>query len=359
MSENAVAVREEITKAKVMEYLDAAGITNTLLDNEKQMFFNMARAFCLDPFKREIHITAYGQGDRRKCTIITGYEVYIKRAERTGKLDGWKVWTEGEGKALKAIVEIYRKDQKYPFSHEVYYSECVQMNKDGYPNAVWAKQPRFMTKKVAIGQAFRLCFPDDLGGMPYEESELPQDEPRNVTEETLPDNEASKNNGTDLAREAHEEPKNVTESQEDTTPAQSNEVIELKELLEKGNIGKGFVKAAENALKNGDMNTIRGILKKHKADSVNHQRGDTKEREKLTKSTGEILKTLDPDQMPYFTTAEVVMERAVAKGAHSVELLKNQNERLKKELAKREAAFQAVPFGDMEKPEFNDDIPVF
>jgi len=183
MSENAVAVREEITAAKVTEYLDSAGITDSLLPHEKKMFVNIAREFGLNPFKREIHITAYGKGDYRKCSIITGYEVYIKRAERTGKLDGWKVWTEGEGKNMKALVEIYRKDHKYPFIHEAYYIECVQYNKEGQPNAVWAKQPRFMTKKVAIGQAFRLCFPDDLGGMPYEEAEVPQEEPRNVTEE--------------------------------------------------------------------------------------------------------------------------------------------------------------------------------
>lgn len=175
------SVLEEITEAKIAEYLDSAGITNSLLPNEKKMFINIAREFGLNPFKREVYITAYGQGDKRKCSIITGYEVYIKRAERTGKLDGWKVWTEGEGKAMKAVVEIYRKDQKHPFQHEVYYTECVQFNKEGYPNAIWAKQPKFMTKKVAIGQAFRLCFPDDLGGMPYEEAELPQGE-RNVTE---------------------------------------------------------------------------------------------------------------------------------------------------------------------------------
>ena len=184
VASNSLALREEITEAKIMEYLDSAGITNSLLENEKKMFLNIAREFSLNPFKREIHITAYGEGKYRKCSIITGYEVYIKRAERTGKLDGWKVWTEGEGKSMKAVVEIYRRDMKYPFTHEAYYSECVQYTKEGNVNAIWAKQPRFMTKKVAIGQAFRLCFPDDLGGMPYEEVEIPQEEPRNVTDET-------------------------------------------------------------------------------------------------------------------------------------------------------------------------------
>jgi len=181
--DNAVALRDEITEAKIIEYLDASGKTKDLLASEKKMFLNIAREFGLNPFKREIHITAYDTGDYRQCSIITGYEVYIKRAERTGKLDGWEIKTEGEGKELRAIVKIFRKDMTYPFVHEVYYIECVQLNKQGNPNAVWAKQPRFMTKKVAIGQAFRLCFSDDLGGMPYEESEMPQEEPRNVTEE--------------------------------------------------------------------------------------------------------------------------------------------------------------------------------
>jgi len=208
--DNAVALRDEITEAKIIEYLDAAGKTKKLLDTEKKMFINIAREFGLNPFKREIHITAYGEGEYRQCSIITGYEVYIKRAERTGKLDGWEMTTEGEGKDLKAIVKIYRRDMSHPFIHEVYYVECVQLNKQGNPNAVWAKQPRFMTKKVAIGQAFRLCFSDDLGGMPYEESEMPQEEIKNVTEEQpepikKPPKKAEKPNKTTKQKSAPEQ----------------------------------------------------------------------------------------------------------------------------------------------------------
>jgi phage recombination protein Bet len=183
MNGNGTALRDEITEAKIIEYLDAAGMTGNLTESEKRMFVNIAREFGLNPFKREIYITVYGKGEYRKCSIITGYEVYIKRAERAGKLDGWRCWTEGEGKNLKALAEIYRKDQKHPFVHEAYYEECCQYNREGKPNAVWAKMPRFMCRKAAIGQAFRLCFPDDLGGMPYEEAETPGEGPRNVTEE--------------------------------------------------------------------------------------------------------------------------------------------------------------------------------
>jgi len=181
---SAIAVRDEITEAKITEYLDALGSTTSLLPAEKKMFINIAKEFGLNPFKKELHVTAYGEGKWRKCSIITGYEVYIKRAERTGKLNGYdiKIVEDGDSlKTMKAVVTIYRKDWDHPFVHEAFYIESVQYNKDGEPNAVWAKQPRFMTKKVAIGQAFRLCFSDDLGGMPYEESEVPQHE-RDVTE---------------------------------------------------------------------------------------------------------------------------------------------------------------------------------
>jgi phage recombination protein Bet len=179
-----VMVTNEITEKKIIEYLDAQGMTKKLSNDEKIMFVRVAQEFGLNPFKREIHISVYGEGEKRNVSIITGYDVYIKRAERTGKLDGWKCWIDDDGNSMKAIIEIYRKDQSHPFQHEVYYSEAVQNKYDGTPNRTWAKMPRFMLKKVAIGQGFRLCFPDEMGGMPYEESEIQiPEEPkeRNVT----------------------------------------------------------------------------------------------------------------------------------------------------------------------------------
>ena len=38
---------------------------------------------------------------------------------------------------------------------------------------MWSEKPRTMLKKVCIAQAFRLCFPVELGGMPYTADELP------------------------------------------------------------------------------------------------------------------------------------------------------------------------------------------
>jgi phage recombination protein Bet len=166
----------KVQKETVFEYLRVFGFHKTLSEAEIQQFIQTALAGNLDPFKREIYVAVYGEKENRRVSILTGYQVYLKRAERTGKLNGWHAWIDGSGESMKAIVEIFRKDWSNSFTHEAYWQEAVQKKKDGTPTQFWTKQPRFQLKKVAIAQAFRLAFPDELGGLPYESAELPDSE---------------------------------------------------------------------------------------------------------------------------------------------------------------------------------------
>lgn len=161
----------------LISYLNNLGIGKNLTEDQLNQFLNTARAFQLNPYKREIHPVGYysKREGRYVLSIITGYEVYIKRAERTGKLNGWESGVKKEGKDAIGWVKIYRKDWEHPFVHEVYFKEVAQYQKDGNLTSFWAKAPRFQLKKVAISQGFRLCFPDELGGMPYTSDELPDD----------------------------------------------------------------------------------------------------------------------------------------------------------------------------------------
>jgi len=156
------------------KFLESAGLAKSLNNEEKETFLQIAQAYQLNPFKREIYCTKYGT----QMTIIVGFEVYLKRAERTGKMDGYSVKTEGSIKDgnLKACITIYRKDWSRPYEHEVHYEEYVQTKSDGTPNKFWKEKPITMLKKVAMSQGFRLCFSDELGGMPYTSEELPQQE---------------------------------------------------------------------------------------------------------------------------------------------------------------------------------------
>lgn len=170
--ENSLTKVDQVTETQLTGYLTAMGLTPTLTDKEKMQFLEIARAYNLNPFKREIYCTKYGN----TFSIIVGYESYIKRAERSGLLNGWSVKTEGSGNDLKAIVTIHRKDFSQPFIHEVYYSEYVQFKSDGTPNQFWKNKPITMTKKVAISQAFRMCFSSEIGGMPYTAEEIVEEE---------------------------------------------------------------------------------------------------------------------------------------------------------------------------------------
>lgn len=167
-----------VTDAELIMHLTNLGLLTQLTEGEKNTYLQICKAFNLNPFKREVHVSKYNG----QMSIITGYEVYIKRAERLGVLNGWKVYTEGsiaEGN-LKGVVVINRKDWDNPFIWESEYKEFVQLTKDGAVTKFW-KKAEFMIKKVAISQGFRLCFSDELGGMPYTKEEMPDVEEADAT----------------------------------------------------------------------------------------------------------------------------------------------------------------------------------
>jgi hypothetical protein len=97
------------------------------------------------------------------------------------------------------------------------------------------------------------------------------------------------------------------------------------------------------------------------------------EHTRIVNEIAEIMKSLSPDETPFFTDEEKGMERAVIKGAAGITTLRNQRDRLRKEFEKRKAEYKPIPFEDdagpkvpamYEEPEapaggdgFQDDIP--
>ena len=158
-----------ITKERLIQYMKVSGVGDKLTDQEKEYFIEIAILCNLNPFKNEIYPTIYGKGENRKLSIITGYEVYIKRANRTSLLNGWKVDTSGsvQEQNLTATITIYRKDWDHPYTHTVEYREYKQST------PIWNTKPKTMLEKVVTAQGFRLCFPNDFDGMPYTNDELP------------------------------------------------------------------------------------------------------------------------------------------------------------------------------------------
>jgi len=167
---------------------------------EKELFKALALANNLNPFKREIHPVKFTIEGKKVFNVITGYQVYLQRAEQTGRLDGWKVdilYTpdvprgkrDNKGKPIYiegAKITIYRKDFQYPFEWIVSFEEFYANNKQ------WRRMPEFMIKKVAIGQGMRLAFPNELGALPYLREELDRgiiDDVENKTSDSASNNE--------------------------------------------------------------------------------------------------------------------------------------------------------------------------
>jgi phage recombination protein Bet len=157
---------QELTTEDVRKYLCAEAT-----DKEIFMFLQIAKNCNLNPFLKEIYLVKYGT---QPATILTSYNTYLQRAERSGSYAGLETATSGNVSSgdLKATVKVYRKDWINPLIHEVYYEEYVQKTKEGVPNKFWKEKPRTMIIKVAISQAFRLAFPLDFQGMPYTNDEI-------------------------------------------------------------------------------------------------------------------------------------------------------------------------------------------
>ncbi len=122
----------------------------------------LARRLGLDPLRKEVHLVPF----KGSVQLVVSYLEYIKRAERSGKLDGWEVRLGQDQLGEYAEVEIFRKDWKHPLKWRAYLNEV----KKDTPN--WKTMPLFMLRKTAIAQAFRLAFPEETQELPLEEGEI-------------------------------------------------------------------------------------------------------------------------------------------------------------------------------------------
>ena len=202
MDNTALEIKQDvamITEQDIKKY-----IAPTATDKEVYMFLNIAKSYGLNPFKREIHFVKYGNNPGQ---VIVGYETYLKRAEETGLLDGWKAWVD-EGKAK---VIIYRKDRKYPFEWEIDIEEFDKKQ------ALWKTLRNFMAKKVCIAQAFRLCFPSEMGGLPYIPEEMGVDEPNKPEIPSRTQEKATRKPSEPRSQETNP-PVPVDEKEEEITP---------------------------------------------------------------------------------------------------------------------------------------------
>jgi hypothetical protein len=140
-------------------------IAPTATEQEFWLFIQTAKLLNLNPIKREIHFAKFGN----QAQIITGYQVYLERAIRSGLLEYWDVQVEKPSDKREAWIGVFtakRTDWTQPFEWR------VSMNEVDKKQSTWNLMPEFMLKKNTLSQGLRMLIPEILSGMPYTAEEV-------------------------------------------------------------------------------------------------------------------------------------------------------------------------------------------
>ena len=194
----------KISPALIRKYL--VNGNGAVTDQEVMMFLSMCKFQKLNPFLREAYLIKYGS---QPATIVTGKEAFMKRAMRNpayaGQEAGVVVVIDETGQTENRIgtivlpgetlvggwAKVYVKGWELPLTMTVSFDEYCQKKNDGTPMSNWAAKPATMIRKVALVQALREAFPEDLGGMhaPEEAGVMDIDMPTDVIPEEVIDAE--------------------------------------------------------------------------------------------------------------------------------------------------------------------------
>ena len=152
-----------------------------------ETFFAYCKAKGLNPW--DVHFIKYNTDE--KPTIVVSIHALLKRAESTGKLKGIEagivVGKDGKveyrtgslvlpGESLVGgWAKVYKEGIEKPFETAVSLNEYKRYKKDGSLFDNWKKMPATMIRKVALAQALREAFPNELGGIYATEEEWEQE----------------------------------------------------------------------------------------------------------------------------------------------------------------------------------------
>ena len=160
-------------------------------DQELFLFVQLCRSQGLDPWRKEAYLVPFKDRETGELrhTIVVGKEVFTKRAQLNPKFCGFKsgiivyrkdpddkdakweeVYIDGSYKRPSdrlagGWAEVYLKGYKVPIKG------AASLEEYSRNQMMWNKMPCTMIRKVALVQALREAFPEELGGL-LDESEV-------------------------------------------------------------------------------------------------------------------------------------------------------------------------------------------
>ncbi len=177
-----------LTFDTVKRYL-VSGDATKVSDEEVVLFMKLCEAQKLNPFRKDVYLIKFGD---EPASLVVSKDVFIRRAQKSGLCNGWRAgivvrhsdgtveYREGalllDGEQLVGgWAEVYRKDWQVPLKVTVSISEYMKRKKDGQPTKNWLQMPATLIRKVALSQALRETFMEELQGL-YSAEEMGADE---------------------------------------------------------------------------------------------------------------------------------------------------------------------------------------
>lgn len=162
----------------VKRYL-VSGDATKVSDEEVVLFMKLCEAQKLNPFRKDVYLIKFND---EPASLVVSKDVFIRRAQKSGLCNGWRAgivvrhdngsieFREGtltlENETLiGGWAEVFRKDWQVPLKITVSLSEYLRRRKDGQPMRSWQQMPATMIRKVALEQALREAFMEELQGL--------------------------------------------------------------------------------------------------------------------------------------------------------------------------------------------------
>lgn len=175
----------KLTANLVRNYL-VSGSKNDITNEEIMMFISLCKFQHLNPFVRDAYLIKYGS--KNPATMVVGKDVLLKRAMRSEKYGGHTAGIivrtqagaleEREGtfylseeELVGGWARVIIKGYSVPIYASASMREYMGRKSDGTPNGQWSSKPATMIRKVALAQALREAFPEEMSAL-YDQAEI-------------------------------------------------------------------------------------------------------------------------------------------------------------------------------------------
>lgn len=188
---NANGEEVKISPKMIKDYLVAGN--GQVTDQEVVMFLSLCKFQHLNPFIREAYLIKYGTSP---ATVVVGKDVLLKRAMRSEKFGGLSAGVI----VVNANGEIEEREGTFVLpdenlvggwakviikGYDVPFYSSVSMKEYSTGKSNWLTKPATMIRKVAVAQALREAFPEEMSSL-YEQEEVK--EVSDITLDTTPVN---------------------------------------------------------------------------------------------------------------------------------------------------------------------------